>query len=195
MEENQTISYYDKNAELYASSTVGCIIDRAIKEFLSGVKKGGLILDLGCGSGRDSKIFIQKGYEVDSTDGSEKMCLQAANYLGHSVRKMLFDELDEENKYDGIWACASLLHEKKSKLKEIFTRIARALKNDGVVYASFKYGEEEGFVGERYFTNLTEDGATELVKGTGLKIDRYWINEDQRLDRNITWLSLILKKD
>ena len=70
---------------------------------------------------------------------------------------MLFEELDVVEKYDGIWACASILHVEKKKLPDILKRMATATKNGGVIYTSFKYGDFEGEKNGRYFTYLTEE--------------------------------------
>lgn len=69
-----------------------------------------IFLTLGCGAGRDTKYFLSRGYQVDAVDGSEQLCRIASEYTEIKVRQMLFQELDEKEKYDGIWACASILH-------------------------------------------------------------------------------------
>lgn len=191
----RTLEYYRENAEIYVQSTIGCMMDEAINEFLSYVKKGGLILDLGCGSGRDSRVFLQKGYQVDPVDGTERICELASEYLGVPVRHVYFDELEEDDKYDGVWACASILHLPYDKLKNEFKLIARSLKKGGAVFASFRYGDMEGLRGDRYFTDLTPDKLEKLLEGTGLIVKKSWFNKDERLDRQgDNWLSSIIIK-
>ena len=97
--------------------------------------KANVQIDLGCGSGRDSKYFLEKGYAVIPVDGSAEMCIAASEYLHIPVRQMLFSELKFKNEFDGIWACASLLHVPKTQIRDIMAKVERALKPDGVLYA------------------------------------------------------------
>ena len=76
-------------------------------KFLSYLSAGSYILDFGCGSGRDSKYFLEKGYRVDAVDGSEEICKITREYVKIEVKKMLFSELSFVNKYEGIWACST----------------------------------------------------------------------------------------
>ena len=64
---------------------------------------------------------------------------------------MLFQELQEKEKYDGIWACASILHVPKIELADILQKMCNAVKVDGVIYISFKYGNFEGEQNGRFF--------------------------------------------
>lgn len=68
-----TLSWYKENAFLYAEKTKYSLVYDALGEFLSRVKEKGRILDFGCGSGRDSHYFLERGFSVDSLDGSEEM--------------------------------------------------------------------------------------------------------------------------
>ena len=190
-----TLDYYKNNAEIYVQSTLGCMMDAAINEFVKSVEKGGLILDFGCGSGRDSKIFMQKGYDVDPVDGTEEICAIASEYLGKRVRHMYFEDLSEKDMYDGIWACASILHLPYERLKFVLGRIYKALKDGGAFFVSFKYGEFEGIRDGRYYTDVTEDKLQKLIDGIGFSVQKVWKTNDVRLDRNgDIWLSAILTK-
>ena len=152
--------------------------------FLKYIPIGGKILDFGCGSGRDTKYFLSKGYGVDATDGSEELCKIASEYAGIQVTQMLFQELNASEKYDGIWACASILHVEKANLPEVMKRMASATKKGGVVYTSFKHGDFEGVRNGRFFTYLTEESFGELVKNVPeLKIEKLWISADVRAER------------
>lgn len=195
-ENNSTIEYYNRNAEAYASDTINVDFSLAQNRFLSYIPSGGSILDFGCGSGRDSKYFKEKGFIVDAIDGSEELCKIAEAHTGIKVKCMLFQELDEVNKYDGVWACASILHLTREELKTVFQKMINSLKNDGIIYTSFKYSNYEGERNGRYFIDFTEDSFDDFIKGfSDIKIIDEWITSDVRPDRkNERWLNLILRK-
>jgi len=161
---NTTISYFNDNAER-AFKDAFTITERTNQDrFLSYLKQGDTILDFGCGSGRDSAYFLEKGYEVVSTDGAEKLCELAAEYLKRPVKVMEFNELNEENQYDGIFASASIMHLEYDKLVEVFPKMIRALKDNGILYVSFKYGDQDGYLGKRYYTYMTENRFADMMK-------------------------------
>ena len=132
-----TLDYYNNNAELFICDTKDVEFSDIQKEFVSYLPPCSDILDLGCGSGRDSMTFMKMGYNVTPADGSEKLCEMTSEYLGIPVKHMLFQELDEQGSYDGVWACASILHLKHSELPVVIVRIIKSLKQGGGFYASF----------------------------------------------------------
>ena len=166
------------------------------KHLVSFLPDGAYILDFGCGSGRDAKAFLDMGYRVDAIDGSEELCRIASDITGITVCRKLFSELDECGKYDGIWACASILHLPKEELKSVFGNMLRAVKTGGYIYASFKYGEFEGYRNERYFTDFTEDTFGKFISDIkAIRIIEKWVTSDVRPGRgDEKWLNLILKK-
>ena len=150
---DKTLKYYNENAQSFASGTVSVKFTEVQDKFLEKLNLDAYILDFGCGAGRDTKYFLSRGYQVDAVDGSEQLCRIASEYTGIKVRQMLFQELDEKEKYDGIWACASILHLPKKQLREVLKNMYAALKSKGWIYTSFKYGEFEGERNGRYFTS------------------------------------------
>lgn len=193
---SKTLDYYNKNAELFVGDTANVSFYEVQDRFLSLIPSGGAILDFGCGSGRDTKYFLSKGFSVDATDGSSKICEIASKETGIKVRQMMFDELDEDCKYDGIWACASILHLPKKELIDVLKKMIRAVKPDGIIYTSFKYGEFEGYRNERYFTYFTEESFETFLKEiNGIKLSEQWISSDVRPGRGEEkWLNVIMKK-
>ena len=107
---NKTIEYYNNNASEYYDQTAAVDLHDKYERFLRYIPEGGRIMDVGCGSGRDALAFLKAGYEVDAFDGSAQMCRIASERTGISVRQLRFEEVEGEEMYDGIWACASLLH-------------------------------------------------------------------------------------
>lgn len=193
---DKTLNYYNENAQPFAFGTVSVKFTEVQDKFLEKLNPDAYILDFGCGAGRDTKYFLSRGYQVDAVDGSEQLCRIASEYTGIKVRQMLFQELDEKEKYDGIWACASILHLPKKQLREVLKNMYAALKSKGWIYTSFKYGEFEGERNGRYFTDFTTDTFKDFIHDMhGLKIEEQWITRDVRPGRGEEkWLNLLLQK-
>ena len=193
---DKTLKYYNENAQSFASGTVSVKFTEVQDKFLEKLNPDAYILDFGCGAGRDTKYFLSRGYQIDAIDGSEQLCRIASKYTGIKVRQMLFQELDEKEKYDGIWACASILHLPKKQLREVLENMYAALKSEGWIYTSFKYGEFEGERNGRYFTDFTTDTFKDFIHDMhGLKIEEQWITGDVRPGRGEEkWLNLLLQK-
>ena len=191
--QDTTLSWYRDNAIQYAEETRNSLVLDALWEFLSRMKEGGTILDYGSGSGRDSAYFINKGFSVDSLDGSAEMKAQAERLFGIKVKLSSFLSLEEKEKYDGIWAQASILHLEEHDLKTALTLIERALKRDGVFYSSFRKGEEDGYENGRWYTNMTERRFLSFLPAS-LYVEKIWESQDVRPGVSRTWLSIICRK-
>lgn len=194
---NDTINYYNQNAENFIANTQNADMHPTQERFLRLLDANTSILDFGCGSGRDTKYFLEKGYRVTATDGSSELCRLASEFTGIKVKEMLFQELDAINQYDGIWACSSILHLPKKELLPVIQKMCEALKDNGIIYTSFKYGDFEGERKGRYFTDFTEKTFREVVeKIPELTIEEHWITSDVRPGRGEEkWLNLILRKN
>lgn len=194
--EDNTINYYNTNAKNFAASTISIEFEVMQKKFTDKLPEHAFILDFGCGSGRDTKYFLEHGYSVDAIDGSIELCRIAGEYTGIKIRNMFFHELDEVNKYDGIWACSSILHLPPAELKNVLKKLERALKSKGIIYISFKYGNFKGERKGRYFTDMTEETFALLLKNiANLKLEEQWVTFDVRPERGEEkWLNLILRK-
>lgn len=191
-----TIDYYNENAKSFIEGTVSVDFTQIQNLFLEFLPEGARILDFGCGSGRDTKYFLDLGYQVDAVDGAIELCKAASEYTGITVKHMYFQDLDETEKYDGIWACASILHAKKEELPDIIHKMSSATKANGIIYVSFKYGNFEGKRNGRYFTDMTENMMTALLAAIPeLKVEKQWITGDVRAGRgDERWLNMILRK-
>ncbi len=196
MQYNSTLGYYDNHADEFYKSTVNVEFATMQECFLGKLKKDSYILDFGCGSGRDTKYFLEKGYSVDAVDGSKELCKLATEYTGITVKNMFFQELAEVDKYDGIWACSSILHLPVDELAEVIRNMAVALKENGIIYTSFKYGTFAGERNGRYFTDMTEETFAEFLDEIeDLEVEEQWTTSDVRPGRGEEkWLNLILRK-
>lgn len=193
---NTTLNYYNTQATPFFEAT--STVDFSSKQhmFLKYLQPAAYILDFGCGSGRDSKVFLEQDYQVDAWDGSPELCKLAESNIGQAVQNKLFQELSAIEVYDGIWACASILHLEKKDLVDVLAKMENALKRGGYLYISFKYGEFEGIRNGRYFTDMTEGSLSKLLMElTGLEIIETDITSDVRSGREEEkWLNAILKK-
>lgn len=191
-----TINYYNSNATEFVSGTVSVDFEATQKKFTDRLPQGAMILDFGCGSGRDTKYFLEQGYRVEATDGSVELCKLASEYTGIEVKHMLFQELSEVEAYDGIWACSSILHLPLKELADVMRKMVTALKDNGIIYTSFKYGTFAGERNGRYFTDMTEETFADFLKLIdNIQIEEQWITSDVRPQRGEEkWLNLILRK-
>lgn len=200
---NKTLKYYSQNAATFISNTLNVDIKEIQNEFISCLLQGARILDLGCGSGRDTLYFLQKGFYVTALDGCKEFC-EATKALCSEyefkgkieIQNQDFSNLVEINQYDGVWACSSLLHISKNELPDILKKIECALKEDGVFYCSFKEGNFDGERNGRYFSDFAETELRALIKkSTTLKEIKSWKTLDARPDRSETWLNSLWKKN
>lgn len=193
---NKTLQYYNQSAQSFVQGTIDADLGKLQRRFLKLLPLQAHILDLGCGSGRDAKAFLVAGYQITAIDGSEGCCRLAGDYIGQPVLCQTFDELDFDQAFDGIWACASLLHVPYAELTEIFRKVARALRPGGFLYASFKYGDFEGERNGRYFTDLDEERLAMLIAPVaGLEVVETFVTGDVRDGRGgEKWLNVIGRK-
>lgn len=196
VQNNNTLAYYDTYADEFYKSTVTVEFTTMQECFLAKLQNDSYILDFGCGSGRDTRYFLEKGYHVDAVDGSKELCKLASEHTGIEVKNMFFQELAEVDKYDGIWACSSILHLPIDELTIVMRKMVVALKENGVIYTSFKYGIFAGERNGRFFTDMTEVTFAEFIREIeDLEVEEQWTTSDVRPGRGEEkWLNLILRK-
>ena len=194
---DNTLKYYAKNTEEFIASTLEADMSETQEKFLSLLPKGAHILDLGCGSGRDSLCFLQKGFQVTAVDGSLELAKFASELIGQEVVVADFKDLVlPVASFDAIWASASLLHVHSEALPGILTKVIDLAKPGAVFYMSFKYGDYEGERGGRYYTDLNEARFADLMQKSGrsLEIIEQWVAKDVRPDKPELWLNTFARK-
>ena len=192
----KTKDYYDNNAQEFVNSTFMVDMQSLYQPFLNLIPDFGRILDLGCGSGRDALAFKNMGYQIEAMDYSAELVKKASDLTGIEVRLQSFYDLNEIDTYDGIWACASLLHCERHRLVDVLQRMIQSLKANGVIYMSFKYGDQDREKDGREFTDLNEQQAGELLDHFNqVSLAKQWISIDKRPDRTEQWLSLLWTKN
>lgn len=189
------INYYEENFVQYIRDTIECDMSEQYNLFLKHINPPGKILDVGFGSGRDMKFFKSKGFKVFGIDSCKSFC-DAIDKQKFNIENIAVEDFNARDTYNGIWACASLLHVKKEDLYHVFYKLLLSLKDGGILYASFKYGNFEKEINGRYFNYINEEIIVEIVKKLGIaEILEILLSSDVREDRkNETWINVILRK-
>ena len=197
-EKYNTLEYYNKNAKIYCDQTLVGNLQENYNKFLEHLQSNAYILDFGCGSGRDSKYFLDNGYNVKAIDGSIEMCKLASKYINQEVTCMKFEELNDINTYDGIWACSSILHIEKENLSDILIKMINSLKVNGVIYTSFKIGVGYEIKEGKYYNYLTKDEMIQTLNKTSKSVELvdYFetLPSTRRKAENTIWGNFIIKK-
>ena len=192
---NNTIEFYNTNAAEFSAKTENADMSECRGRFLSYMVPGGTILDAGCGSGRDMIAFRDAGFDVSGIDASAELCRIASEKTGIPVKQVRFEELKGEEEYDGIWACASLLHVARTDLPDVLKRLHKLLKADGILYASFKYGTQDRIKDGRYFCDFTEESCRSLMEQAGFVVREIFVTGDVREGRgDEMWVNVIMSK-
>jgi len=191
-----TIRFYENNAEAFFERNVGVDVPSGWKAFVELLPEGGRILDAGCGSGRDALFFHRAGFHVTATEASGRLAELARAHTGLSVQVMTFDQMDWRETFDGIWACASLLHVPRNELSGVMRRLRDSLATRGALWMSFKYGAGEREADGRHFTDLDEAGAEALLaEAGGLELISLSVGGDSRPERaHEKWLNVLCRK-
>lgn len=191
-----TLDYYNNYSDDFYASTVNVDMEHIYQKFLPHISGTGIIIDAGCGSGRDAHYFKSKGFNVAAFDASEKLAIKAQNLLNQRVEVTTFEKFNMPFLASGIWCCASLLHVTKSNLLTSISNLDNHLQDGGVMYVSFKYGNTERISQGRRFTDMTEQCLTQLLAPlVHLSIVELWVTADNRPGRdNEKWLNAIIKK-
>lgn len=191
---DKTVEFYNENAQRFFEETVNEDMSLQQEDFIKLLPAEGYVLDAGCGSGRDSLVLKSRGFKVEAFDASEELCRRATELLGQQVRLCRFEDIDYADQFNGIWACASLLHVTMEAMSDVIDRLHRSLKAYGILYASFKKGIGECYRGERRFTDADETYLRSIFE------DRFDIIEiresnDVRLGReNEVWMNVFARK-
>ena len=193
--EKEMSCYYDASSTSFLGDMVQGDMQVIYEPFLERMPERGIILDVGCGSGRDSLYFKDQGHMVVAMETSEQICEMAGERIGQSVLFCRFQDAHFKVRFDGIWASGSLIHYSKEELTNLLKRYYWDLKDSGIIYLSFMYGEYEGEIYGAFYLDLTEEKAKMILTEAGFKVDKMWTTEHKNYSNvDICWLNIIAKK-
>ena len=202
MSKDRTLSYYDEQASTYYQQTHAVSLEDIYSQFIDKLtsESDQTILDVGCGSGRDSIYFASLGFTVTAVDGSAKLLNLAKEDCEHDIDwlQLRFKDIVKQNwvnYFTGIWACASLLHLPFNELPSVLNILVAALKTGGIIYLSFKYGNSERLDGDRFFCDMNDRRIEQLLtKVPSVTLVRSWQSYDKRYDNSTVWFNVIIVK-
>ena len=192
-----SFDYYDQNAKQFFASTFAVNMSDIYSRFLGRLPQGSRILDMGCGSGRDALYFHNQGHIVEAFDASLEMVKLASEATALNVKHCTFQNYNPVSFFNGIWACASLLHLPKKEHQAIILKYYKTLNSGGIFYMSFKYGADNYEKKGRHFSCYDEATMNELL---GKSLTNYqsdiWVSGDVRKERQSEkWLNVLLTKE
>lgn len=194
-----TRAFYDREAVDYCRDTLGNDLGDLYPSLLNTVPAGGLLLDAGCGSGRDTLAFIRKAFRVEAFDASRPMARLATELTGVQVDVATFETWrGPPERYDGIWAFASLLHVARADLPTSVGRLTDSLRPGGHLFASFKWGQEDRVDARgRHYTDLTVPAARSLFDAVpGMRSVKVWRERGPTaLDRDASWVYVLARRE
>ena len=191
-----SFKYYDEHADKFFNDTVHVNMNEFYEAFLPLVKKEGRILDIGCGSGRDIKAFLDRGFDVVGFDASDEMVKKARQLTNGVVLKAKFADVAWEDEFDGLWASASLLHVPVDNIPPVLQKLWKALRKSSPFFMSFKYGDRQYEKDGRIFQNFTEKTIEPILTNIeDLNLRKMWRTVDKRKNRSDEfWLNIIVYK-
>lgn len=198
IQDSGTVRFYAENAESYLRATLGLDMSAIYGRFLEYLEPGDRILDAGSGSGRDTLEFLRRGYVVKAFDASAALAAFSSKLTGVKTHVVRFEEFESDDRFDGIWSCAALLHVRRQKLPDALGRLLAVLKARGVLYASFKLGQGDRTESDgRLFTDLDEEDLLNVLQQVPSKpqVCEMWrtFGEGHYKGRS-AWFNVILRR-
>ena len=185
---------YDQFAVQAADRFWGFELTETWEDFDHSLPRGAKVADIGCGPGRDTAQFNQRGFWATGLDYSigilqEAMRRAPAPYLQGDMRTLPY----APESFEGVWACASLLHLPRDQAPGVLAEIWRIMKPQGSLYLALKEGQGNYWdtkEGERFFTLFQEDEMRNMLQAAGFEIHRVVINPGE----DAPWLNIFARK-
>ena len=195
--EKLNIAHYDENAESYRIGTKDHDVSQNIDALLDALPKEKTldILDFGCGPGRDMCVFKSMGHRPVGLDGSKEFCKMAEQQSGCPTLNQQFLKLElEENRYDGIFANASLFTVPSQELPRVLKDLHSALRKDGILFSSNPRGNAEGWQGQRYGHYMEFEASETFLQQSGFKIIKHFYRPEGIPREHQQWLAIVSQR-
>lgn len=191
------LEYYEINAKRYADQTFSVDMSEQYKKFLSLLKERARILDVGSGSGRDACYFQNHGYQVTALEPSKNLCREIQKVFSGEIVCSDIQSYQPEQRFDGIWACASFLHLQEKEVLSFFEKINLYLDDNGIVYLSGKNGISTGEAADgRYFLEFTDQLVEKILSANRhIYLKKLWYTEDASGRKGFQWMNVILRTE
>ena len=185
--------YYEINAKRYADQTFSVDMSEQYRKFLPLLREQARILDVGSGSGRDACYFQKRGYQVTALEPSKNLCREIRKGFSGEIVCSDIQSYQPDQRFDGIWACASLLHLQEKEILCFFEKINSYLNENGIIYLSGKNGIPTGEAADgRYFLEFTEQLADRILTvNDRIKLEELWFTEDVGGRKGFRWMNMI----
>ncbi len=194
---NKTVESYDQNASNYSAeaNARGARVAYVDLIFSYINKAEPVVVEIGCGNGRDAKSFLERTQNYTAYDGSRKLVeIAAENNPRGKFAVATFDEIILPDRFDCLVAFASLIHASPKTLARIFEQTSTKLNWDGIFFLDVQAGEDEEEVrvdnmGERTFYRYSPQTLLQLIpKNMGV------LYKKELLIRDKKWFELIIGK-
>ena len=195
--EKLNIAHYDENAESFRIGTKDHDVSQNIAALIDALPKEKTldILDFGCGPGRDMCVFKSMGHRPVGLDGSKEFCKMAVKQSGCPTLNQQFLKLElEENRYDGIFANASLFTVPSQELPRVLKELHSALRKDGILFSSNPRGNAEGWQGQRYGHYMEFEASETFLQQSGFKIIKHFYRPEGIPREHQPWLAIVSQR-
>ena len=195
--EKLNIAHYDENAESFRIGTKDHDVSQNIAALIDAFPKEKTldILDFGCGPGRDMCVFKSMGHRPVGLDGSKEFCKMAVKQSGCPTLNQQFLKLElEENRYDGIFANASLFTVPSQELPRVLKELHSALRKDGILFSSNPRGNAEGWQGQRYGHYMEFEASETFLQQSGFKIIKHFYRPEGMPREHQPWLAIVSQR-
>ena len=189
--------YYETNAKCYARETFSADMSEQYQRFLSLLRGQAKILDVGSGSGRDACYFQKHGYQVTALEPSKNLCREIRKVFSGEIVCSDLQNYQPDQPFDGIWACASLLHLQEKEIMRFFEKMDLYLKDNGIIYFSGKNGISTGRAADgRYFLEFTEQLVEKILAANErMQLEELWYTEDVRGREGFRWMNVVMRME
>ncbi len=192
----RTLYYYNHKAEEYFRETIDIDMAPIRHTFIRLLPPKAHILDVGCGSGRDSRAFLHHGFTVTAIEPSPKLAHLSSTLLDQQVVVKKAQDIKEQEQYDGIWACASLVHIPDQELPETMKILANALKANGILYMSLKTNTHRHWDSRgRYYNDASHESISALLTEIpSMEIVEKYESSSKLRSTPCHWSNLLIRK-